>query len=279
MVRELKAERISECVEKLFIKACSNPSPDVLNALKKAHQSERAPAAREALRQILKNAQIAREKDMPCCQDTGMAVVFLEIGQDVHITGGVYEAVNTGVKNAYKNGYLRKSVLDPVTRENTNDNTPAVIHTDIVPGNKVRVTAVPKGFGSENMSVLSMLKPAEGMDGIRRVVIDAVKRAGGSPCPPVVLGIGIGGTMEKAALIAKRQLLRETGSKNPDPKLSALEKELKNSINALGMGAMGLDGDTYCLAVHIQTFPTHLAGLPVAVNFQCHAARHETAVI
>lgn len=278
-MKTVTSQSIAQAVEKLFLKCCITPSPDALSALNKAFENEASPQGKEALRQLLLNADIAQKEEMPCCQDTGMAVVFLEIGQDVHIEGDLQQAVNTGVKNAYEKGYFRKSVLHPITRVNTGDNTPAIIHTEITPGDVLKITATAKGFGSENMSALKMLKPSDGLAGIQKFILDSVLQAGGSPCPPVILGVGIGGTFEKAAYMAKKELLRPLGQKNEDVFLASLEEELKDKINALGLGPMGLGGTTYCLGVHIRTYPTHIAGLPVAVNFQCHASRHATEVL
>lgn len=278
-MRTIESAQISNAVKNLFLSACRMPGPDVISAINEAHERETCPPSKEGLRQLLLNAKIAEETLMPYCQDTGLAVVFLDIGQDVHINGALEAAVNEGVRAAYDEGYLRKSVLDPITRINTKDNTPAVIHYDIVPGDAVKITVAPKGFGSENMSKIAMLKPSDGLTGIKNFVIDSVKAAGGSPCPPVVLGIGIGGTFEMCALIAKKQLLRNIGSVNADPFLAELESTLKADINALKIGAMGFGGDHYCFAVHIGKYPTHIAGLPVAVNFQCHAARHASITL
>ncbi len=278
-MRNIEAAEITAAVKSLFLEACRMPGADVLDAIKNAYENETCAPAKEGLRQLLLNARIAKETHMPYCQDTGMAVVFIEIGQDVHISGSLEDAVNAGVREAYDTGYLRKSVLNPISRKNTNDNTPAVIHYDIVSGDGLKISAAPKGFGSENMSRIAMLKPSDGLSGIKSFVIESVKAAGGSPCPPVVIGVGIGGTFEKCALMAKKQLLREIGSVNPDPFLAGLEAELKNDINALGIGAMGFGGGSYCFAVHISAYPTHIAGLPVAVNFQCHAARHASITL
>jgi fumarate hydratase subunit alpha len=278
-MRTIEASDITKTIRDLFISACRMPGRDVLDAIDIAYESETCPPAKEGLRQLTLNAQIAQETNMPYCQDTGMAVVFLEIGQDVHINGDLATAVNEGVRQAYNDGYLRKSVLDPITRKNTGDNTPAIIHYDIVPGDMLSITVAPKGFGSENMSKIAMLKPSDGLEGIKRFIIDSVKAAGGSPCPPVVLGVGIGGTFELSALMAKKQLLRDIGSVNPDPFLAELESSLKDEINKLGIGAMGFGGSNYCFAVHIAKYPTHIAGLPVAVNFQCHASRHASATL
>jgi fumarate hydratase subunit alpha len=273
-MRTINSDIIKQAVSRLFLSACQMPGHDALDAIECAHANETCPPAKEALRQLVENAQIAQQTGMPYCQDTGMAVVFIDLGQDVHINGSLADAVNEGVRQAYESGYLRKSVRDPLSGLNTGDNTPAVIHYRVVPGDKVRIDVAPKGFGSENMSRIAMLKPSDGLNGIRRFILDSVRMAGGSPCPPVVLGIGIGGTFELCALMAKRQLLRAIGSVNEDETLALLEAELKQQINALGIGAMGFGGPHYCLSVHIATYPTHIAGLPVAVNFQCHAARH-----
>jgi len=278
-MRIIKSSEVTEIVRMLFLRAAKMPGKDALGAVKQAYESEPTPIAKEALRQLVENAQISDETGMPYCQDTGMAVVFVEIGQQVFIEGSLEEAINKGVHQAYREGHLRKSVLDPITRINTNDNTPAVIHYDIVPGELLKIYAAPKGFGSENMSRLAMLKPSDGIEGIKKFVLGSVEKAGGSPCPPVILGIGIGGTFEKCALLAKKQLLREIGCRSEDEQLAELELELKESINALGIGALGFGGPNYCLDVHIAKYPTHIAGLPVAVNFQCHASRHAYAVI
>lgn len=278
-MRTIEAADITNTVRDLFLSTCRMPGRDVLDAIEKAYTEETCPPAKEALRQLHLNAQIAQETNMPYCQDTGMSVVFLDVGQDVHIGGALEDAINEGVRQAYSEGYLRKSVLDPITRKNTGDNTPAIIHCDIVSGDKLTITVAPKGFGSENMSKIAMLKPSDGLEGIKHFIIDSVKSAGGSPCPPVVLGVGIGGTYEKCALMAKKQLLRSIGSVNTDPFLAELESSLKNEINALNIGAMGFGGSNYCFAVNIAKYPTHIAGLPVAVNFQCHASRHASATL
>ena len=278
-MREIDSSEIAAAVKRCFLKACITPGQDVLDALKEAYGKESDATARAILKQILDNDGIAQDNCMPCCQDTGMSVVFLDIGRDVHITGSIDDAVNEGVRQAYGKGYFRKSVLGALSRKNTGDNTPAVIHERIVDGDSVRVICAPKGFGSENMSALKMLKPADGISGIKDFVLDTVKAAGGSPCPPTVIGIGIGGTFEYAALMAKRALMRPLDEENPDPDLADLEEELKQKINALGIGPMGMGGDTYCLKVSIQEFPTHLAGLPVAVNINCHACRHAEETI
>lgn len=273
-MKTINADSITSAVRGAFVAACIAPGDDVAKALIQAEQAEGSPIGREILRQLIQNNKIALAENIPSCQDTGMAVVYLDIGQDVHIENGyVEDAVNEGVRQAYADGF-RKSVLTPMGRINTKDNTPAIIHTRIVMGDEIKIIAMPKGFGSENMSAIRMLKPSDGRDGIINFILEAVQNAGGCPCPPVVLGVGIGGTFEYAAYIAKRQLLRPLGSANPDENLDLMERELKDKINALGIGPMGMGGDTYCLAVHIHQYHTHLAGLPVAVNFCCHALRH-----
>lgn len=278
-MRTITNTKIEETVCALFKKACICPPKDVTDALIAAKENETSPRARDVLDCIIKNNTIAETETLPCCQDTGMAVVFVEVGQDVHIEGDLYEAIHKGVSRAYTEGYFRKSVLTPITRKNTGDNTPAVIHTSIVKGDKIKIIAAPKGFGSENMSRIAMLKPSMGVEGIKDFLVDAARQADANPCPPVVLGVGIGGTFELAALMAKRQLLRPVGTPSHDPELAAIEKEVKDRINALKIGPMGLGGDSYCLAVNIESYPTHLAGLPVAVNFCCHALRHAEAEI
>jgi fumarate hydratase subunit alpha len=230
--------------------------------------------------QLLENAEIASEQKIPLCQDTGMVVVFIELGQDVHLVGGnLNEAVDEGVRLGYREGYLRASTLDPVIRENFGDNTPAVIHVEVVPGDRLRLNVVPKGFGSENMSRVKLFPPSAGIKGVKRFVVDRVAAAGPNPCPPIIVGVGIGGTMEKAALIAKKALLRPVGQSHPEEHIARLEKELLADINKLGIGPQGLGGTVTALAVHVETFPTHIASLPVAVNLQCHCARHKEAVL
>jgi fumarate hydratase subunit alpha len=255
------------------------PGRDAIDAIQSAWAEETCPPAKEALRQLVENANVARQTGMPYCQDTGMAVVFIDLGQDLHIEGSLPDAIHAGVRQAYDQGFFRKSVKDPLTGINTEDNTPAVIHYNIVPGDQVRICVAPKGFGSENMSHIAMLKPSDGIKGIHQFILDSVRSADGSPCPPVVLGVGIGGTFELCALIAKKQLLRPIGSVNDDEVLAQMERELKDEINSLGIGALGFGGPHYCLAVHIAKYPTHIAGLPVAVNFQCHAARHASVIL
>lgn len=256
-------------------------SADMQKALQEAARTEESPLGQEILSMLEENLTIAKEEKIPICQDTGMAVVFLEIGQDVHFTGGsLTDAVNRGVAQGYSEGYLRKSVVkDPLLRENTNDNTPAVIHTEIVEGDGVKITLAPKGFGSENMSKVYMLKPADGREGVLEKIVTAVKEAGPNACPPMVVGVGLGGTFEKCALLAKKALLRKTGESHPDAHIAALEEEAKKKCNALGIGPAGLGGSNTVLAVHIETYATHIAGLPMAVNICCHVNRHSTRMI
>ncbi len=276
-MRQIHIDDIINKVEQLCIDACCNLGADVLDRLKGAYDHEESKLGKKILKQLIENAQIAREEGIPLCQDTGMGVVFIEIGQDVHILGGyLYDAINEGIRRGYKRGYMRNSVVkSPIDRQNTGDNTPAVIHTKIVPGDKLDITFAPKGFGSENMSALKMLTPAQGLSGIKEFVVETVKKAGSNPCPPMVVGVGIGGTMEKAALLAKESLIRPLGSPNNNPDISQLEQELLKTINETGIGPQGLGGRTTALAVHIEVYPTHIAGLPVAVNIQCHACRHK----
>ena len=252
---------------------------DVLSALKRGQAKEESPVGREIFNQLLENAGIARSERMPICQDTGLAVVFVELGQDAHVTGGALEdAINEGVRRGYQEGYLRKSVLgDPLKRVNTKDNTPAVIHTRVVPGDRLRLWVVPKGGGSENMSKIAMLKPADGAEGVKKFVIEAVRVASANPCPPIVVGVGIGGSFEQCAFNAKKALLREIGSAHADTFYADLERELLEKVNNLGIGPMGLGGRVTALAVHIEVAPCHIASLPVAVNINCHAARHKLA--
>lgn len=279
-MRELSVKRIEDTVYALFMSACCEIGEDVLSLLKKNLQTEESPFGREVLRQLIENDHLAAQKKMPICQDTGMAVIFMDLGQDVHLTGGdVNEAIETGVRRAYKDGCFRASVLSPLTRINTKDNTPAIVHLRIVPGEQVTLTAAPKGFGSENMSRLWMLTPSQGVEGVKNAIVETVRLAGGNPCPPVVVGVGIGGTAERAMQMAKHSLTRECGTPSDDPMLAEMERELLERINNLGIGPQGLGGRTTALAVHIEQMPTHIAGLPVAVNLQCHAARHKTAVI
>lgn len=280
-MREIDVSLIADAVARLAEDINYELSDDVKGALCLAAERETSETAKNVLGMMKQNLEVAREKRVPICQDTGMAVVFLEVGQEVAIVGGyVEDAVNEGVRRAYCDGYLRKSVVaDPLDRKNTNDNTPAIIHTRIVPGDKVKVTVLPKGFGSENMSRLYMLKPADGVDGVKRVVVDTVREAGPNACPPLVVGVGVGGDFEYAALMAKRALTRKVGSHSSDEATSKLEAELLDEVNLLGIGASGLGGDVTALAVNIETYPTHIAGLPVAVNICCHVDRHASVTL
>ena len=277
-MRELQVSKIEEAVKEMCIDINYTLSEDLSCALEEAVRKEESPLGKQVLEQLQENLVIAREDRIPICQDTGMTIVFLEIGQDVHLTGGdVEEAVNAGVRQGYEEGFLRKSVVgDPLLRVNTKDNTPAVVYYSIVPGEKVRITVTAKGFGSENMSRVFMLKPAQGVEGVKEAVLETVREAGPNSCPPVVVGVGIGGTFEKAALMAKQALLRPIGEKAREEHIRDLEEELLEKINAFGIGPAGLGGRITALAVHINTYATHIAGLPVAVNMCCHADRHST---
>lgn len=276
MIRTVHVEEITKNIKEMCIEANHYLSEDMDAAMKQAVETEKAPLGKQILTQLQENLQIAAKDMIPICQDTGMAVIFLEIGQDVHFEGGSLEdAVNEGVRQGYVDGFLRKSVVkDPLIRENTKDNTPAVIHTKIVQGDRVKIKVAPKGFGSENMSRVFMLKPAEGIEGVKHAVLTAVKDAGSNACPPMVVGVGIGGTFEKCALMAKEALTREVGSHSTIPYVRELEEELLSKINSLGIGPGGLGGTTTALAVNINTYPTHIAGLPVGVNICCHVNRH-----
>lgn len=276
MIRTIRVEEITKNIKEMCIEANHFLSPDMAEAMKCAEKNEEAPLGKQILEQLQENLKIAGEDMIPICQDTGMAVVFLEIGQDVHLEGGALEdGVNEGVRQGYVEGYLRKSVVgDPLIRENTKDNTPAVLHTRIVDGDQVKIKVAPKGFGSENMSRVFMLKPAEGIEGVKDAVLTAVKDAGPNACPPMVVGVGIGGTFEKCALMAKEALTREVGSHSEIEYVKELEEELLTKINSLGIGPGGLGGTTTALAVNINTYPTHITGLPVAVNICCHVNRH-----
>lgn len=280
-MRNISVREITAVIRKLCIEACTELPFDVRKALDHAVSEEKNPVAQDILNTIIENYKIAENKTVPICQDTGMACVFLEIGQDVHMTDGSLEdAVNEGVRQGYTEGCLRKSVVrDPIRRGNTGDNTPAMIYEKIVPGDHIKVTLAPKGFGSENMSAISMLKPAEGLEGVKGFIIETVKKAGPNPCPPVVVGVGIGGTFDKCAALAKKALLRPLDSHHPDPFYAYLEEELLMEINQLDIGPQGFGGRTTALGLNIETLPTHIAGLPVAVNINCHVARHVTEVI
>ncbi len=280
-MREINAREIISTVAVMCVEANCVLNPDIENSLKASLGNETSELASNILKDILKNAEIARRDNVPICQDTGMAVFFLEVGQDVHIVGGnLYDAINEGVKIGYREGYLRKSVVaDPIRRGNTGDNTPSIIHTEIVPGNQLKITIAPKGFGSENMSGVKMLKPSDGVDGVIDFVIETVRSASGNPCPPIVVGIGIGGTMEKAAILSKKALLRDITENNPDVYYAELERTLLSKINDLNIGPQGFGGKTTALGINIETFPTHIAGLPVAVNISCHVTRHLTKIL
>jgi len=281
-MREIKISEITEAISRLFQEACYYLPEDVLTALKNARKKEEAPVARDVLDRILENTEIAAKGEIPLCQDTGNAIVFLELGQEVHITGGdLYTAVNEGVRQGYDKGYLRKSVVrQPFSaRVNTKDNTPAIIYTDIVPGDELKIIAKPKGGGSENMTRLTVLTPAQGRQGIIDFVVNRVDESGSNPCPPVIVGVGIGGTTDKTMLMAKKGLLRKVGEPNPDAEVAELEREILERVNNLGIGAMGYGGRITALAVHVDTFPCHIASLPVAVNLQCWCARHKEAIL
>ena len=279
-MRTLDAALIRDTVARLCIEANRALSPDMERAVRAAAETEPWPLARNVLGTLCQNLDAAARTGLPICQDTGMAVVFADVGQDVHIEGDFEAAVHAGVAKGYTEGYLRKSVVaDPIRRGNTGDNTPAVLYTRLVPGEQVRLTVAPKGFGSENMSRIAMLKPSDGEEGVKRFVVDAVRAAGPNPCPPIVVGVGIGGTFEGCALLAKRALLRSVGSHHPDEYYAAMERELLQKINALGIGPQGFGGKTTALHLAIETFPTHIAGLPVAVNISCHVTRHKEAVL
>jgi fumarate hydratase subunit alpha len=281
-MREIEAKEVTKTVSRLFQEACHHLPRDVVSVIKKARDAEESPVGREVLSRILENIEISAGGEVPLCQDTGDAIVFLELGQDVHVVGGdLYTAINEGVRQGYAEGYLRKSMVSrPFSaRTNTKDNTPAIIYTDIVPGDRLRIIAKPKGGGAENMSRLAMLKPAQGRQGVIDFVVQTVDEAGSNPCPPVIVGVGIGGTVEKCVLLAKRALLREVGRPSPDAEVAELEREILRRVNNLGIGPMGYGGRTTALAVHVEVFPAHIASLPVAVNMQCWCARHKEAVL
>ena len=280
-MREIAASQITDVVERLCIEACQYLPEDVKTAIRQCRKEEDWAIAQGVLDNIIENFEIAEREQVPTCRDTGMAGLFLDIGQDVHIMGGgLREAVDEGVRRGYENGYLRKSVVkDPVRRGNTGDNTPAMLYTEIVPGEQIRVTVAPKGFGSENMSAVRMFKPSAGIEGIKDFILETVEAAGPNPCPPIVIGVGIGGTFDKAALLAKKALLRDLGSKNPDPYYAELEEEMLEKVNCLGIGPQGFGGRTTAIGLNIETLPTHIAGMPCAININCHVTRHKTEVI
>ncbi|MEW6182782.1 MAG: fumarate hydratase [Bacillota bacterium] len=277
-MRKVDAEEVVTAVARLCREANTVLDADLVEAVEDAWVREETSRGKDVLKKLIANAQLARKENIPVCQDTGVAVVFLEVGQEVCVIGGLEAAVHEGVRRGYTEGYLRKSIVShPLIRVNTGDNTPAVIHLRVVPGDRLKITVAPKGAGSENMSALKMLKPADGIDGVKRFILEVVENAGGNACPPLVVGVGIGGTMEKAALLAKEALLKPLGEKNPDPAAAALEGELLKEINQLGIGPLGLGGRVTALAVHLLLYPCHIASLPVAVNLNCHAARHRSA--
>ncbi len=281
-MREINVSEIIPVVRKLCMDANYYIGEDVIEKIKEFKEKEKSPTGREILDIILENDELAAKEQMPMCQDTGVAVVFVDLGQEVHIVGGdFYEAINEGVRQGYKDGYLRKSMVDGpvIKRKNTGDNTPAIIYTNIVPGDKIKIIVAPKGGGSENMSEVKMMKAADGIEGVKDFVVDRVRRSGGNPCPPIIVGVGMGGDFEKSALLAKESLLRPLNEKNSDPELAEIEQELLERINRLGIGPQGLGGTTTALAVFIKRMPCHIASMPVAVNIQCHAARHKKAII
>ena len=279
-MREISAQLITETVKRLCIEANCYLPGDLQHRIEECFAQEPWPQAKEILERIVENYTIAREKAQPICQDTGVACVFLKIGQDVHVTGSIEDAVNEGVRQGYGEGYLRKSVVrDPLDRVNTGDNTPAMIYYELVPGDKLEITVAPKGFGSENMSAIKMLRPSDGLQGVKDFVKKVVEDAGPNPCPPIVVGVGVGGTFDKAAYLAKKALMRSVDERNADPFYAKMEEELLQEINALGIGPQGFGGKTTALAVNIEKFPTHIAGLPVAVNINCHVTRHKTEVL
>jgi fumarate hydratase subunit alpha len=275
-MREINVDKVTECIKELCIEANCSLNKDIYSSIEEAYENEESAIGRDILSQLIKNADLAKEKCKPICQDTGMAVVFLEVGQDVHFVGGsLWDAINEGVRQGYKEGYLRKSIVgDPIERVNTGDNTPAVVHYNIVEGDKVKIDVAPKGFGSENMSKIYMLKPSDGIEGVKDAVIDCIKKAGPNPCPPMVVGVGIGGNFEKCAYLAKKALLRSVDSSSDIPYVADMEKELFERANKLGIGPQGLGGTTTILGLNIETYATHIAGLPVAVNISCHVTRH-----
>ena len=278
-MKTIDFETISSAVQRLCADAAVYYNADMQVALQNAYARETYPMAKEMLQQMLQNIAVAQEKNIPICQDTGLAIVFVQLGTNVHLACDLYQAINDGVRKGYQNAFLRASVLDPLTRVPTGDNAPAVVHVQLMPGDTLKITVAPKGAGSENMCKTAMLKPFEGVQGVQDFVLHCVESAGGSPCPPVVVGVGIGGSLEKACLLSKEALLRKVGTLHPNTEIAAIEQEMLTQINRLGIGAQGFGGDTTALAVHIETFPTHIACLPVAVSLQCHVARHKEVVL
>ena len=279
-MRDVNVSEITKNIKEMCIEANHFLSEDMKKVFKNAVDSEESPLGKQVLNQLNENLSIAASDMIPICQDTGMAVIFINVGQEVHFTGGdITDAINEGVRKGYVEGYLRKSVVSPIERINTKDNTPAIIHYEMVKGDKIKIQYAPKGFGSENMSKLKMLKPSDGIDGIKQFIVDTVSEAGPNPCPPIVVGVGIGGTVDKCAQIAKKALFRDIGEYNKDENIKNLEREMLEKINNLGIGPQGFGGNTTALAVNIETFPTHIAGLPVVVNINCHCARHKQVII
>lgn len=280
-MKQLDMEKVTNAVEKLCIDANYYIGRDVLDKIKEFHSREESPVAKNVLEQIITNDEIAINESVPMCQDTGLVVVFLEVGTEVKINGDIYEAIQEGVRRGYDKGYLRKSMVrHPLDRVNTQDNTPAVIHTKLIPGSdKVKIVVAPKGGGSENMSLVKMLRPADGVEGVKKLVVDTIKNAGGNPCPPITIGVGIGGSFEKAAMLAKEALMRDINDKSPNPINAKLEEELLTLVNNTGIGPLGLGGRTTAIAVKVETFPCHIASLPVAINLNCHAARHKEVIL
>lgn len=280
-MKYLDLTKVTDAVEKMCMDANFYLGSDVLDSLREISKTEVSPVGKNILNQIVTNHELAKENQVPMCQDTGIVVVFLEIGTKVHIDGDIYEAINEGIRRGYENGYLRKSVVkDPLDRINTKDNTPGIIHTKLIPGSdKVKIIVAPKGGGSENMSAIRMLKPADGIEGIKKFVVETIKNAGGNPCPPIIIGVGIGGSFEKSALLAKEALMRDVNDSSENPINAKLEKELLELVNKTGVGPMGLGGRNTAIAVKVETYPCHIASLPVAININCHAARHKEIVL
>ncbi len=279
-IREISAQEITRTVKRLCIEANTILGRDVVEGLEKGYREETSPAGRSVIEQLQENAAIAEQEGIPLCQDTGLVVVFVELGQEVHVTGGhLNGAIHEGVRQGYREGYLRASSVDPLTRKNFGDNTPAIIHVEVTPGDRLKLHLAPKGFGSENMSRVVLFPPSAGIHGVKEFIVQRVAESGPNPCPPLLVGVGIGGTFEQAALIAKKSLLRPIGHRHPDPDVARLEEEILEAVNRLGIGPQGLGGTITALDVHIETYPTHIASLPVAVNIQCHCARHKAAVL
>lgn len=280
-MRELHVDQITGAVREMVMDACVNLGPDMVRALTAARKTEQSPLGLVVLDELIENAELARRERIPMCQDTGTAVFFVEVGQEVHVVGGLLvDAINEGVRRGYMDGYLRASIVgDPLTRVNTKDNTPAVVHTDLVAGDRVRIAFTAKGAGSENMGRLTMLKPADGKEGVTGFILETIKLAGPNACPPLVVGVGIGGSFDKVASLAKHAIMRDVGAPSPDPDVAAYERELLEKANQLGLGPQGMGGTTTALAIHVETYPCHVASLPVAVNIQCHANRHRETVL